>query len=245
VAAFGEPRSDVADALGSRFRAATRISRLPARALLSAGRRSTRCVRNAYCKRCHPGAIERRWTHERVLVAMTEWRSRYGTLPSSYDWSRTHAGRRGGEALKRLAEGEWPASSVVTRLFGTWAVARAAASRPNVEVPTSRPSAKSRLGRNSFSLTNPRESTAKSEDLRGGGAEPQHYDSRAFPSEVRISPIIRVGGVPGSNPGAPIETCKRSVPGIASLSASIATPSRCASGPAVMLCPLAFHGWGR
>ena len=31
----------------------------------------------------------------------------------------------GGEALKRLAEGEWPASSVVTRLFGTWAVARA------------------------------------------------------------------------------------------------------------------------
>ena len=49
----------------------------------------------AYCKRCHPGAIERRWTRERVLVAIREWRSRYGKLPSSDDWSRTHAHRRG------------------------------------------------------------------------------------------------------------------------------------------------------
>ena len=45
----------------------------------------------AYCKACHPGAIEARWTRERVLAAMAEWRSRYGRLPSSYDWSRTHA----------------------------------------------------------------------------------------------------------------------------------------------------------
>jgi hypothetical protein len=50
----------------------------------------------AYRKACHPGAIERRWTRERVLAAMIEWRSRYGRLPTSYDWSRTHAGRRGG-----------------------------------------------------------------------------------------------------------------------------------------------------
>jgi len=37
---------------------------------------------------------------------------RYGPLPSSYDWSPTHARRRGGEALRRLAGGEWPAPSV-------------------------------------------------------------------------------------------------------------------------------------
>ena len=49
----------------------------------------------AYCKACHPGAVERRWTRERVLAAMTEWRSRYARLPTSYDWSRTHASRRG------------------------------------------------------------------------------------------------------------------------------------------------------
>src|SRR6201995_466271 len=55
----------------------------------------------AYCKACHPGAIERRWTRERVLDAMREWRTRYGRLPTSYDWSVTHARRRGGEALER------------------------------------------------------------------------------------------------------------------------------------------------
>jgi AraC-like DNA-binding protein len=82
----------------------------------------------AYCKRCHPGAIERRWTQERVVEAMLEWRRHYGWLPTSYDWSRTHAGQCGGEALERLARGEWPAASVVGNLFGTWAAARAAAS---------------------------------------------------------------------------------------------------------------------
>jgi hypothetical protein len=59
----------------------------------------------AYCKACHPGAIQVRWTRERVPAAMGEWRDRYGRLPSSYDWLRTHARRRGGEAVARLAEG--------------------------------------------------------------------------------------------------------------------------------------------
>jgi hypothetical protein len=81
----------------------------------------------AYCKACHPGAIERCWTRERVLAAMGEWRDRYGRLPSSYDWSRTHATRRRGDALNRLTEGRWPSASVVTALFGTWASARYAA----------------------------------------------------------------------------------------------------------------------
>ena len=81
----------------------------------------------AYCKACHPGAIQRRWTREAVLTAMHAWRARYGKLPSSYDWSRTHAQRRGGEPLERLVEGQWPAASVVTNLLGTWAAARTAA----------------------------------------------------------------------------------------------------------------------
>ena len=89
----------------------------------------------AYCKACHPGAIERRWTRERVLAAMGEWCARYGLLPSSYDWSRTHARRRGGEALERLAGREWPSASVVTPLFGTWAAACASALRQEAETP--------------------------------------------------------------------------------------------------------------
>ena len=60
---------------------------------------------NPRCKACHPGAIERRWTTELVLDAMCDWRARYGRLPTSYDSSRTHARRRGGEARERLAEG--------------------------------------------------------------------------------------------------------------------------------------------
>jgi AraC-like DNA-binding protein len=81
----------------------------------------------AYCKACHPGAIEPRWTRERVLDAMRRWRVRYGRVPSSYDWSRTHARRRAGEALVRLSEGDWPAASVVTSVLGSWAAARAEA----------------------------------------------------------------------------------------------------------------------
>jgi hypothetical protein len=134
-----------------------------------------------YCKACHPGAIEQRWTRERVLAAIAEWRSRYGWLPSSYDWSRAHARRRGGEALERLARGDWPAASVVTRLFGTWAAARAAALLEAGERLASDPSSASLpLGSNSISLPNPRQSTAKSEDLRGGAAELQQRDLQGF-----------------------------------------------------------------
>ena len=83
----------------------------------------------AFCKACHPGAIERRWTRERVLGAMRAWQNRYGHLPSSYDWSVTHACRRGGVARERLIPGTWPSASVVTALFGRWAAARDAARR--------------------------------------------------------------------------------------------------------------------
>ncbi|HWK17775.1 MAG TPA: helix-turn-helix domain-containing protein [Solirubrobacteraceae bacterium] len=79
-----------------------------------------------YCKRCRPGAIARRWTQERVLDAMRDWLERYGRLPSSYDWSRTHARRRGGEALRRLNERGWPPASVVTAVCGSWSAARSA-----------------------------------------------------------------------------------------------------------------------
>lgn len=57
-----------------------------------------------YCKTCHPGAIAVRWTREQILAAMWMWRDHYGRLPSSYDWSRTHAHRRGGEPLRRLSQ---------------------------------------------------------------------------------------------------------------------------------------------
>jgi hypothetical protein len=93
----------------------------------------------AYCKTGHPGAIERRWARERVLAAMRAWQTRYGKLPSSHDWSRTHARTRGGEALKRLGEREWPSASVVSEVFGTWAGARTAARGDTSLATTLRP----------------------------------------------------------------------------------------------------------
>jgi AcrR family transcriptional regulator len=98
----------------------------------------------AYCKACHPGAIERRWTRGRVLEAMLEWRTRYGRLPSSYDWSRTHARRRGGEALERLREGDWPSPSVVTDVYGSWTAARVAATKQIVVACDGEPRASDR-----------------------------------------------------------------------------------------------------
>src|SRR5215210_345447 len=76
-----------------------------------------------YCRRCHPGAAERRWTRELVREAMRRWAELYGRAPSSYDWSRTHARRRGVEALRRLETGTWPTAATVSGLFGMWTAA--------------------------------------------------------------------------------------------------------------------------
>jgi AraC-like DNA-binding protein len=85
----------------------------------------------AYCKACHPGAIERRWP--RVLGAMLAWRVQHGQVPSSYDWSRTHARRRGVEPLERLSTDDWPSAGVVTAAYGSWEAARAAAAKQIVQ----------------------------------------------------------------------------------------------------------------
>ena len=78
-----------------------------------------------FCKRCHPGAIAPTRTRDWVRDAMHEWRQRYGRPPSSTDWSRTHARRRGGEALERFLARDWPAPSTVIDIYGSWSAAHA------------------------------------------------------------------------------------------------------------------------
>ena len=97
-----DPTGDKARAVKARYRGVCRGCGAPT------APRNGKGDAYAYCKRCHPGAIAPQWTRERVREAMRAWRARYGAAPSSYDWSRTHARRRGGEALKRLQAGEWP-----------------------------------------------------------------------------------------------------------------------------------------
>ena len=112
-----DPTGDKARAVKARYRGVCRGCGAPT------APRNGKGDAYAYCKRCHPGAIAPQWTRERVREAMRAWRARYGAAPSSYDWSRTHARRRGGEALKRLQAGEWPAPSTVIDLYASWAAA--------------------------------------------------------------------------------------------------------------------------
>ncbi len=78
-----------------------------------------------FCKNCHPGAISPTRTREWVRDAMRDWRQRYGRPPSSTDWSRTHARRRGGAALNRFQTRDWPAPSTVIDIYGSWPAAHA------------------------------------------------------------------------------------------------------------------------
>ena len=112
-----DPTGDKARAVKARYRGVCRGCGAPT------APRNGKGDAYAYCKRCHPGAIAPEWTRERVREAMRAWGARYGAAPSSYDWSRTHARRRGGEALKRLQAGEWPAPSTVIDLYASWAAA--------------------------------------------------------------------------------------------------------------------------
>ena len=110
-----DPIGDKAREVKARYRGVSRGCGAPTSA------RNGKGDAYAYCKRCRPGAIVRQWTREGVRGAMRAWRARYGAAPSSYDWSRTHALRRGGEALERVQAGEWPAPSTVIDLYGSWA----------------------------------------------------------------------------------------------------------------------------
>ncbi len=121
---FYDPTGEKAKAVKDRYQGVCRGCGAPTRP------RNGKGDAYAYCKTCHPGAIRPQWTRERVRDAMRAWQERYGKSPSSYDWSRTHARRRGGHALERLEDGEWPAPATVTDLYGSWVVAHADAFEP-------------------------------------------------------------------------------------------------------------------
>jgi hypothetical protein len=66
-----------------------------------------------------------RWTRELVRAAHGRWYEHYGFVASSYEWSVTHARRRGDDALARYDSGVSPSGPVVRRLYGSAANARA------------------------------------------------------------------------------------------------------------------------
>ena len=54
---------------------------------------------------------------------MRAWRARYGSPPTSYDWSHLTREQAGPDALDRLKDAEWPPASTVTEVYGSWAAA--------------------------------------------------------------------------------------------------------------------------
>ena len=116
---FYDPTGEKARAVKARYRGVCRGCGRPTAA------RGGKGDAYEFCKGCHPGAIAQTRTRVWVRAAMREWRRRYGRPPSSTDWSRTHACRRGGEALERFGAGDWPASSTVIDIYGSWAAAHA------------------------------------------------------------------------------------------------------------------------
>lgn len=164
------PQRRKARAVKARYQGACRLCGAPTHA--RGGKGDT----YAYCKKCRPGAIAPRWTQEQVLDAMHTWRARHGRWPSSYDWSSTHARRRGAGALARLQDGDWPAPGTVSDLFGTWARARAAASRgtsPGPLAPTGSRSSRS-PARASRQQDRRRPARRAQADGRGRGAIAAH-----------------------------------------------------------------------
>ena len=69
------------------------------------------------CPACR-AELSRRWTRELIEQRVHQWHSRYDEWPRASDWHSTRAREKGGEALRRWAEGIWPPASTVTRHFG-------------------------------------------------------------------------------------------------------------------------------
>jgi hypothetical protein len=70
-----------------------------------------------------------KWPTTLVLDRILEWHALYGTWPNGYDWTQSHAVRRGGEALLRWSSGHWPDAQTVRRLYYTFPLAIDAARR--------------------------------------------------------------------------------------------------------------------
>lgn len=71
------------------------------------------------------------WPRDRILERIGEWHQTFGQPPAASDWSPALAARRNGyqDSIRifREADGHWPSTKIVTRAFGSWSAALAAA----------------------------------------------------------------------------------------------------------------------
>ena len=150
----------LAEALPQPTRQATRRGRSrPATSACAAAaapthsRATARATRTRTARHDTPGAIERRWTRERVLDAMRAWRELRGRPPTSYDW---------------------------TRPFGTLSAARAVAAQRTVETMRELASASSSLARESIFPAEPPRSSTPAAPLHRSALERPEWRSTAL-----------------------------------------------------------------
>jgi hypothetical protein len=68
------------------------------------------------------------WTRERIIEAAKTWQRLYGKFPTATDWNPAAARRHGQRVrVERFEAGLWPYLNTVTREFGSWSAAVAAA----------------------------------------------------------------------------------------------------------------------
>jgi hypothetical protein len=115
-----DPTGEKARAIKERYRGTCEVCGAATSGADGKGRASRRC------QRCKPQCLPT-WTRERVRSAHRVWYDRFGFVASSYDWSGTHARRRGGAALERYQSGSWPSGPVIRRLYRSHAAARSEA----------------------------------------------------------------------------------------------------------------------
>jgi hypothetical protein len=113
-----DPTGERARATKARYRGTCESCGAPTSGADGRGRASR------HCQRCKPQSVPRR-VRESVSAAHRRWYERYGFIATTYDWSGTHARRRGGPALARYESGDWPSGPVIRRLYGSVANARA------------------------------------------------------------------------------------------------------------------------
>jgi hypothetical protein len=112
-----DPTGERARATKARYRGTCELCGAATSGADGKGRASRRC------QRCKPQSLPE-WSRAKVRAAHRRWYALYGFVASSYDWSATHARRRGGAAMDRYRSGDWPSGSVIRRLYGSPAEAR-------------------------------------------------------------------------------------------------------------------------
>ncbi len=60
------------------------------------------------------------WTPEAIVAALRRFHEEFGRTPSAREWNTTVARRRHPDLAARQRSGEWPDTSIVQRVFGSW-----------------------------------------------------------------------------------------------------------------------------